>query len=287
MATNTPGTIRGPGRTLPEFMDPGNRFGELSILLLEGSGGKKLPRNPYLIGKTIINSCGQIEASRSIDQTSKYILYIRNPEQVKKAIAITELIDGTPVKISPHPTLKVVRCVVSCCDLIEMSEDDILAEMQKQKVIRVQRITRKTPEGNSNTPILIFSIQGTVRLEYLSVGLLRVATRPYYPNPMLCYQCYAYGHSRQRCPNPAVCSYCSGCHQIVEGEECSLPQQCRNCSGDHRPGYRKCPVFIREMEIIKVRIDNNISFQEARERIVNGPEVQHMHNQRCRVGSPK
>lgn len=252
------------GRRLPTFMDPTNSFGELTYLQLIGKDGVTLPTNPYVIGKSV-ETCagGEIEDAKTEAKGTKYTLKVRNPAQVTKLLKLTKLIDGTEVEVIPHPNLNISRCIISTFDLIQMEEDDILAEMKKDKVIRVQRITRNQDGRKVNTPALILTFCTTTFPETMKVGLRRVPTRPYIPNPMLCYGCFSYGHTRVRCPGPQRCVNCSN---NFHGDECGESPLCWNCKGDHRPTSRQCPVYKKELEVMKIKVRDNVSFPEARKR---------------------
>ncbi|XP_058467151.1 uncharacterized protein LOC131440079 [Malaya genurostris] len=253
------------GRRLPTFMDPTNKFGELTFLQLKGKNDIPLPRNPFIIGKSVENAAGgPIEDANTEAQGTRYTLRVRDPSQVTKLLKMTQLIDGTEVVIEAHPNLNVSRCVITCYDLIQMEEKDVLAEILSQGVIRVQRITRSEGGNRVNTPALILTFCKTTYPKHIKIGLLHISTRPYFPNPMLCYNCFNFGHTRMRCPSPKRCFNCSG-EQHGE-EECNEAQFCRNCKGDHRPSNRQCPVYKKEVEIIKIKVRENITFPEARKR---------------------
>ncbi|XP_062537759.1 uncharacterized protein LOC134206079 [Armigeres subalbatus] len=98
-----------------------------------------------------------------------------------------------------------------------MEEEDILAEMTRDGVTRVQRITKNEGGQRVNTPALILTFCKTTYPDFLKVGPLHVAKGPYFPNPMLCYSCFNYGHIQARCPGPQRCHNCSG---EPHGEEC-------------------------------------------------------------------
>lgn len=252
-------------RRLPTFMDPTNKFGELTFLQLAGKDGDRLPSNPYVVGKSV-EMCvgGQIESGKREAQGTRYTLRVRDPTQVPKLLKMSQLIDGTKVEVIPHPNLNVCRCTIFCTDLIDMEEADILQEMKSDGVIRVQRITRNENGKRVNTPVLILTFCKTTYPEHLKVGLNSVPTRPFFPNPMLCYSCFSYGHTRARCPGPQRCFNCSG--NVHEVDECNETPYCRNCKDGHRPTNRQCPVYKQEVEVIKIKVRDNLSFAEARKR---------------------
>lgn len=254
------------GRRLPHFMDLTNEFGALTILQLTGVNDTPLPKNPFIIGKSVeVVAGGPIEGANTEAQGTRYTLKVRNPTQMEKLLKMTELIDGTKVAVKPHPNLNISKCVISCFDLINLEENDILDEIKSQGVIRVQRITRNENGNRVNTSALILTFNKVIFPQHVKIGLLRVATRPYFPNPLLCYSCFRFGHPRIRCPGPQRCSNCSNEHQ---SEQCNADAHCLNCKGTHRPTNRTCPTYLLEKEIIKIKVQENITYPEARKRAV-------------------
>lgn len=260
------GGTRPPGRTVPEFLDPHDRFGALTVLLLQKEGKRDLP-NPFVVGLSIEKVAGEIENTRSVNDGEKYILRVRNPTQVKNLLAMKTLTDGTSVSVTLHPILNKCKCVVICPELLKMAEEDILTELSAQKVTEVRRIYRNVNNEKIKTPTLILTLCSTTFPGAIKVGPLNVRTRPYYPSPMLCYCCFQYGHTKLRCPGPARCKTCS---DTDPQEDCKKDAYCMHCKGDHQPSFRKCPIYQKEVEIIKTKIDHNISYPEARKRVNEG-----------------
>lgn len=105
---------------------------------------------------------------------------------------------------------------------------------------------------------------------HVKIGVLYVVTRPYYPNPMLCYGCFRYGHPRVRCPGPQRCIHCSAERHLEENDECREAAHCINCGGPHRSNNRQCPIYKREMEVVRIKIDRNLTYPEARRQAETG-----------------
>nr|XP_029711573.1 uncharacterized protein LOC115256764 [Aedes albopictus] len=246
-------------------MDPRNEFGALTTLLLTGKEGRNLPIEPFIIGKSIEDAVGPIEHAKSKMKGSRYVLQTRKAAQVEKLLKITTLFDGTEIEIKLHPKLNTSRCVLSTFDLITKSEEYIVAELEHQGVIAARRIKKSNKE---NTPAIILTFNRPVYPESVKVGLLNVETRPYYPNPMLCFKCFEYGHPRQRCGNPHLCYNCSKDHE--ERDVCEDEPFCRNCEGKHRPSSRQCEIYQTESKVIRTKIDYNLSYAEARSRVESG-----------------
>lgn len=257
------------GPRYPSFMDPQNEFGRLTILQMTGKDGAALPVDPDLIGKSIEAVVGNkaIESAQSEERCSRYILRVRNPVHVTKLLNTTTLLDGTEITIVPHPRLNSSKCVISSFDAIHYSEAEALEKLRSQNVTHVKRITRNDNGKLINTPALVLTFNQTTYPNHVKIGLLRIPTRPFYPNPLLCYACFRYGHPKLRCPGPNRCNNCSEEH---DGDSCQAPAFCCNCQGDHRPGSRKCPVYRKEAAVVKLKVDGNLTYPEARRRIEEG-----------------
>ena len=84
------------------------------------------------------------------------------------------------------------------------------------------------------------------------------------PNPMRCYNCNKFGCTSQRC-NVAV--KCTGCGKVKHEGQCEGPKLCSNCNGPHASSAKDCPVWQKEKEIQRVRVEKRISFPEARQLV--------------------
>lgn len=250
-------------RQIPEWMDTLGMHGQRIILSLRAVGNRSLPKNPFVIGKFIEQTCGKIESANTEQKGTQYVLKMRSITQAKKLTQMTQLSDGTEVEIIPHPTLNISRCVVSCREVIDLTEEELLNELAEQGIKNVRRITRLEGKNRINTPTLILTINGTEFPKYVMFGPLRIPTRTYYPAPMICYQCCSYGHTTKNCTSNKICKNCSGEHVEDEGK-CSFAPYCKNCRGNHSPISRKCPLYVAEEKIIKMKVDSGLSFYEAR-----------------------
>lgn len=259
------GTYTGP--SLPRFMDPHGDHGPLVILRMEPVSGK-MPDHPFVLRQSI-EKCvgGKIEGAIPEAQGRTYALKVRSRNQIAKLLAMTHLKDGTMVKVTHHSERNSTRCVISCRDLMKVKEEaEILDFLKDQNVTDIRRITRRTSEGKEPTPTVILTVSGTIRPEHVDIGYQRIKTRPYYPAPMMCYQCYQFGHTKLRCKQDSTtCGNCGQMHVTAEGERCVNAAYCSRCnSGDHPIGSRRCPVYITEDNIQHIRIDQGIQYHEAR-----------------------
>lgn len=232
------------GATLPTFMDPEGMYGELHLLRISGVNGP-LPNRPFHIRRSVEKYVGgKIEGAFSEANKATYALKVRNLRQFNQLLTMKSLNDGTAVTVTEHPTLNSVRCVVSCRDVIDMPDDELLEELKEQGIKEVRRITRKNGQTRENTPAIVLTCRGTNRPEVIEFGYVRCRTRPYYPSPMQCFNCWLFGHTKLRCQaKSAICGTCSKDHPMTENKECSLDQFCKTCnSNEHRISSRSCPL---------------------------------------------
>lgn len=263
-------------RTIPLFMDPQNMHGDVEYLLLQGVNNTPLPRKPLIIETSIeLAAGGAIDNAISESRGGRYTLQVRNRAQAEKLLTLTNLTDGTPVEIIYHPTRNKCRCVVTCWDMVDTDLEDIQKYLEKQNVTDIRRITRSTPDKKVvNTGTMILTCKGTVPPQYIKFGLLRIPTRPFYPSPLLCYRCFSYGHAKAKCNNGIVCRNCSDLHELVgtDGDTqvtCDKPAYCKNCKQNHSPSDRSCPIYKTEVEIIRIKIDEGLTYSDAREAYQN------------------
>ncbi|KFM83317.1 Nucleic-acid-binding protein from mobile element jockey, partial [Stegodyphus mimosarum] len=87
---------------------------------------------------------------------------------------------------------------------------------------------------------------------------------------MRCFQCQRFGHTKNSCRGKLTCARCS----LVghESESCSAVPLCINCKGEHTAFSRSCPKWKLEKEVQATKVNNNISYAEAR-RLVQTNQI--------------
>ena len=91
----------------------------------------------------------------------------------------------------------------------------------------------------------------------------------YIPNPLRCFQCQEFGHSKKFCKKQLRCWKCGS--EGHDGSDCSAENKCCvNCKGDHYSSSKSCPVWIIEKEIQRVKTEKNLPYGEAK-RLVSPP----------------
>jgi len=105
-----------------------------------------------------------------------------------------------PVTASPHRTFNNCRGVIRCRSLVDCDKEEILDELQSQGVIDIYNILTKDDSGgrrNTNTFIITFKAASVPK--HIKIGYLRVPVEIYIPNPLRCFNCQKFGHSKNAC----------------------------------------------------------------------------------------
>lgn len=253
------------GQRLPWYMDKNGTSGAIQVLRMQAVKGM-LPEDPFLLRLSVEKCIGApIDGAISEGKGSTYALKVRGTKQVEKLLKMTTLLDGTKIKIVEHPTLNTSRCIVNCSAVIKLSDDVLKDYLSTQGVIDLRRITRLVGKKRENTATMILSFSGTVIPESVEFGWQRCKTKPYYPAPMQCFNCWSFGHTRLRCLQVQTCGTCAQSHPIDTEVACEADIWCSRCNNNSHPlSSRKCPAYIKENEVQRIRVDQGCSYPTAK-----------------------
>ena len=143
-----------------------------------------------------------------------------------------------------------------------MEEKELVSELSTQGVTAVKQIyiTKDGIKKKTNTMILTFN--QTNLPKSIKAGYMNIRVQQFYPRPLRCFKCQHFGHHQTHCKHAALCARCG---QAEHGENpCSGPLSCVNCKGNHSSFDKSCPKWIKETEVMKVKVNDNLSFPEAR-----------------------
>ena len=147
---------------------------------------------------------------------------------------------SVPVKVIPHATKNSSRGVISCRDLRDVSEEEILFGLKEQGVTEVKRMARKGDNEGTGTGTFMLVFPGAVLPEKVHVGWLSVKVRPFVPSPTRCFKCQAFGHIAGSCKGRERCGKCSEVGHNSKTCEADKPK-CAGCGGEHEAWSRHCP----------------------------------------------
>ncbi|GFX75688.1 uncharacterized protein TNCV_3575131 [Trichonephila clavipes] len=135
------------------------------------------------------------------------------------------------ITVVPHNSLNNSRGVISAAEMLNVSTDKVKENMQDQKVSDVRRITIRRDGQVLYTKHLILTFSTPELPPSVKAAYLRCPVLPYIPNPLNCFQCQRFGHSKTVCRGQPTYSRCAEVGH--NSAECKANEQCVNCKGDH------------------------------------------------------
>ncbi|GFX80434.1 uncharacterized protein TNCV_177731 [Trichonephila clavipes] len=109
------------------------------------------------------------------------------------------------VTVVTHRSLNYSRGVISAADLLHVTTENL----QDQKVCGVKRITIRRDTQVLDTKHLILTFATPDLPQSVKAAYLNCPVRPYIPNPLRCFQCQRFGHSKLTCRGQATCARCA------------------------------------------------------------------------------
>jgi hypothetical protein len=151
--------------------------------------------------------------------------------------------------------------------LLSETVENLQIALRAESVTHIERIESMKNGIRSPNGLHILTFENRPILpEFITVGYCRYETRVHYPRPLRCGKCCLFGHSKGRCGSSKEnCRNCAA--ERHEGSPCTLDPFCRNCpenNNNHGTFDRKCPTLEKEVVITRIKVDQNISYGQAR-----------------------
>ena len=253
----------GPSNDVPSTNTSFARF----ILLAPdptSSGPSLHAASPFLIEKSLKALIGTPQGVRRL-RSGDILVECSSALQSKRLLSLKKLGNSEFfLKSSPHPTLNSCKGVIKCPSLRGMGDGDILAELKSSGVSDVKRLVIKKDGNEIRTNTFFLTFSSSIRPASLRIGFEIITVSPYFPNPLRCYNCQRLGHGSRFCRSKARCANCGSFEHVAES--CSAQPCCPNCKGSHPASSKDCPQWKSEKEILKTKVVNNISYDEAKKR---------------------
>ncbi|XP_055936750.1 uncharacterized protein LOC129966353 [Argiope bruennichi] len=216
--------------------------------------------SPFLVERGITGNIGEVKSIKKL-RSGDLLVEVQSRKQSVQIMKLKSL-ENIPVIVSPHSSLNSSRGVITCGELFNVPIEEITKELQGQGVSHVRRISIRRDGQLLNTKHLILTFNFSKLPEYIKAGYMRLLVLPYIPNPLRCYKCQRFGHSRTSCRGTLTCARCAETGH--NSTECTSTEKCFNCKGAHSSFSRNCPAWQLEKEIISTKIKKQISYSEAR-----------------------
>lgn len=221
--------------------------------------------SPFFIEKALTNHIGDNHETKRL-RNGSLLVKCKNDKQAKQLLGFNNILFGNSfnVKVTEHATLNTVQGVVYCVDTKFLTEDEILAGLANQKVVKVQKIKKKVGNDLVDTALCIITFKRAILPTSIKFGFYHCLVKAYIPNPLRCLNCFRYGHTRKHCKRERICSLCSDLFH--DTKQCATGSRCINCTGEHTNWNKDCPRFKREVAIQTVKTQEKISYHEAKKK---------------------
>lgn len=218
--------------------------------------------SPFLIHKTMYGLIGEIKMLKKI-KDGLLVETVSNAQSNR--LLKTERFADMPVVVIPHGTLNISKGVIFCRDLLNCSLVEIEENLRDKGVTEVKRIQRRIEDKLVDTPNLILTFNTPKLPKYIDAAMYRLQVRPYIPAPLRCSRCLRFGHIALKCSNEPRCTCGKATH---EGKPCETPYKCINCEGSHSTKDSKCPMYLQEVAIQKLKVTEKLSYAEAKRKVI-------------------
>ena len=224
--------------------------------------------SPFVVAKAIQGKFGTVGNITKL-KSGALLIEATRASQAQQILATTTL-NGLAVSATPHRTLNSSKGVIKdhYKDLYDMTDEKILDELSDQGVTGVSRFILKKDGESIKTNTLFVTFNTPTPPPKLKIGYYIVRVQLYIPNPLRCFQCQKFGHSKRFCKNQIACWKCGS--EGHDGSECTAETtRCLNCKGDHCASSKSCPIWIQEKDIQRIKTEKGLSYGDARRLVTS------------------
>ncbi|GFX22716.1 uncharacterized protein TNCV_2994491 [Trichonephila clavipes] len=164
--------------------------------------------SPILIEKAVSSTVATVKTIRKIRSVDSLL-------ETGIILANLHKLAHLDVTVAPHGSLNFLRGVISPADFLNVPSEEILENLRPQKACGVRRITIRRNGQVINTKHLILTFSTPDLPQLIKATYIHCPVRQYIPNPLLCFQCQRYGHSKNVCRDQPTCPRWRGVDNAV------------------------------------------------------------------------
>ncbi|XP_055944610.1 uncharacterized protein LOC129975572 [Argiope bruennichi] len=220
--------------------------------------------SPFLVEKAISGALGSVTSTRKL-RSGDLLVEVNSRKQAQQILKLTSL-STIAVSVSPHTTLNTSKGVITCGELFNDTLEKITHELKPEGVTHVRHISIWRDGQLLPTKHFILTFNRPKLPERVKVCYMKLAIRPYIPNPLRCFQCQRFGHSKSNCRGTLTCARCA--EKGHDSQQCSAEEKCVNCKDNHSSFSRSCERWILEKQIVSVKFKEDIPYPEARRKVI-------------------
>ncbi|GBL60773.1 hypothetical protein AVEN_200510-1 [Araneus ventricosus] len=159
------------------------------------------------VEKAITATVGDVKSTKKL-RSGDLLVEVQSRKQSEQIVKL-KTFSNIPVTVSPHASLNSSKGVVTCGELLNVTTEEILKELQSQGVSHVRRISIRRDGQLLNTKHLILTFDSAKLPEHIKAGYMRLSVRAYIPNPLRCFKCQRFGHSKTSYRGTLACARCA------------------------------------------------------------------------------
>ena len=212
------------------------------------------------------------------------LIKTKNQAQTEKLLEVHSLL-REECRVERDTKLNVSKGTILAHDLQELSDEEITQWLSEYGVTGAKRFVKKEGDKLVPTPTVLLTFDMPTCPQRITLDYVTYHVRRHIPNPLQCFKCGKFGHHQDRCTNEKKCLTCG--KSVHEGQ---CQPKCVNCGQTgHMCRFRDCPVWVKEKEICSLKVENEISYAEARERYdsMQKPPTLHSYADVVRTPSEK
>ena len=255
--------------------------GTIVFVKIVEENAQQVISNPIRIAKLIANSIfdtKEVKDIRTDRRRATLVIELVNesPELTKKFLSVTSLGTDEIIKVEcylprnemfKYGVISPVNVTASTDELMELTK---MEEGYPHKMIKMERLKKKTEDGWVDSTAIKVTIAGKELPKAIKIGHCYFRMRPYILEPVQCYKCLRMGHRSGNCTAKIRCLVCGGNH--TKNDCTSNYVKCVHCGGSHTANSKDCPIIVEARQIEKIRAYNNESYQEARQQVIRNRE---------------
>lgn len=224
-------------------------------------------RDPIKIKSELQNwKFDNIKDTAKFTRKGSLIITTKNASMVAD-IAKCKSFAGVKIKTNTNmdslTTKFLLRDIPTDIDLNSVVEE--ISNFNKVKIIEARRFLKKDKNIFLPTNTVLITTLGTKIPDNIVCWSTSQRISIFVDSPRFCGKCYKFNHGTKMCSSPIqLCHKCGKSEHAAN--DCNEELSCINCKEKHSVFDKNCPARKTEMEFLKYKCVNHLSFQEARKK---------------------